>query len=107
MPKPTPTQQAVLYHGTRAPFRGGGGLVLPGADVGRENHNLGRSDRVYVTPDLELAWLYAEASKGRGKPKVLIVEPRSPLEVDDSTIGNEEQEAYSCAYAVVQKVLTR
>lgn len=95
-----------LYHGTRAGFRGKGGLVLPGAQLGKDNHGLSRSHKVYVTPDLELAWAYAEASKGKGAPKVLVVQPLSPLEVDDSTISGDEQEAFCCDQARVEKVLT-
>lgn len=93
-----------LYHGTRAPFRGSGGLVLPGARFGKDNHNLKRGEVVYVTPDLDLAKDYALACKGRGRAKVLEVMPHSPVEVDDSTVGGDEQESYTCPAASVVRV---
>lgn len=102
-------EQALLYHGTRAPFRGRGGLVLPGDETGRHAHPgmEYRSDYVYVTPDLDLAWAYAIAATGRGKPRVLVVLPGSPLLHDDSTIaGGEEQVSFRCTHAYVQKILT-
>lgn len=93
-----------LYHGTRRGF-GRGGRVLPGDLFGADNHGLGRSHVVYVTPDLELAKEYARAAKGRGAPKVLEVMPVDPLGIDDSTVGEEEQEAYTCSEAKVLKVV--
>lgn len=101
--------EPLLYHGTRAGFRGVGGLVLPGTEVGRHAHPgmEYRSDWVYVTPDLDLAWAYAYAARGRGKPKVLVVRPAGTLLNDDSTIGGgEEQVSFRCAYAFVARVLT-
>lgn len=97
-----------LYHGTRAGFRGRGGLVLPGNVVGRHNHPglEYRSDWVYLTPDLELAWDYAEAAKGRGKPKVLVVAPGGLLYHDDSTVNGAEQVSFRCESAIVRRVLT-
>lgn len=103
------SDEPVLYHGTRAGFRGKGGLVLPGMDVGRYNHPglEYRSDWVYVTPDLELAWDYAEACQGRGKPKVLVVRPNGMLYHDDSTLaGGYEQVSFRCESAIVAGVLT-
>jgi hypothetical protein len=100
------TETERLYHGTRAGF-GAGGVLFPGATPGvdRDNHGLGRSEWVYVTPDLDLAKDYAEAASGRGRPKVLEVVPCGPLEVDDSTVGGEAQEAYRCEWAwVVRRV---
>lgn len=96
-----------LYHGTRAPFRGRGGLVLPGNEVGRHCHPglEYRSDWVYVTPDFELAVEYAHAAVGRGKPKVLVVRPGSDMYVDDSTVNGEEQESYRVKYAIVERVI--
>lgn len=90
-----------LYHGTRVPF-GPGGLVLPGNEVGIDNHGLHRSHVVYVTPDLDLAVMYADAAAGDGPPRVFRVVPMSPLAVDDSTIEEgEEQEAFACEWARV------
>lgn len=100
--------EPLLYHGTRAGFRGSGGLVLPGEQVGRHNH-VGlehRSDWVYITPDLHLAWAYADVASGRGRPKVLVVRPGSGLLNDDSTIGGDEQISFRCTHAHVVRVLT-
>jgi hypothetical protein len=94
-----------LYHGTRAAFRGPGGLVLPGDEFGKDNHRLGRSDRVYVTPDLDLAKAYALGAKGRGRARVLEVTPMSPLTVDDSTVDGDEQETYATDAARVLRVV--
>ena len=98
-----------LYHGTRAGFRGPGGLVLPGVQVRRHKHPglEYRSDWVYLTPDLDLAWEYAEVAKGRGKAKVLVVAPWDMLFNDDSTIaGGVEQISFRCKGATVLRVLT-
>jgi len=95
-----------LYHGTRRPF-GAGGLVLPGNDVGVDNHGLGRSDTVYVTPDLGLAKQYAKAARGEGVPRVLSVRPWTALERDDSTIGGEEQRSFRTSAATVLAVVWR
>lgn len=101
----TPSYPPPLYHGTRAGFRGPGGLVLPGAMLGRENHAQGRSGVVYVTPDLDEAKLWAEASQGRGRAKVLQVRPMGIIGVDNSTLNGEEHEGYTCEAATVVKVV--
>ena len=85
-----------MYHGTRAGFRKGG-YVIPGDELGKDNHGLGRSDAVYLTPNYDEAEEWALSSKGRGRPKVLFVRPGGPLTVDDSTVGGEEHEGYRCA----------
>ena len=93
-----------FYHGTRRPF-GPGGLLLPGEKFGADNHGLGRSEWVYVTTELDLAIEYAKAAQGRGKAKVVQVQPWGEMFVDDSTIaGGEEQDSYKCEAA---KVLRR
>ena len=95
----------VFYHGTRRGFRSGG-VLLPAALTGApDNHGLGRTAVVYVTPDLELAWDYAEAALGRGRPKVLVVRPLGPLAVDESTCGGQEQASFACSWARVLRVL--
>lgn len=99
-------RRPVLYHGTRVAF-GRGGLVLPGDHVAADNHGLASSDWVYVTDDLDLAWHYAEVAAGDGEPRVLVVQPFGLIEVDDSTIGGEEQSAYRCEWARVVRVETR
>lgn len=62
-------QPTGLFHGTRAAFYGAGGVVLPGDLVGKDNHRLGRSDVVYITPDYDLAWQYALTCEGDGEPR--------------------------------------
>lgn len=89
-----------MFHGTRAAF-GVGGFVLPGDLFGIDNHGLGRSDAVYVTPDLELAKDYAEAAAGRGRPRVVEVIPYDPLTPDDSTVNGEWHESYRTPVAKV------
>lgn len=98
------SEAPVFYHGTRTPFRRGG-LVVPGVEVGKENHGLGRSDRVYITRTIGLAQVYAEVATGRGRPRVVEVRPLGPVEVDDSTVMGAEQDAWSCESAVVVAVL--
>lgn len=85
-----------LYHGTRAAYRGSGGLLLPGDDVGQDHHGLGRSAYVYMTPDREEAEAWARAAKGRNRPRVLTVMPMAPVENDDSTINGEEHYGVRC-----------
>lgn len=93
-----------LYHGTRRPFTKGG-IVLPGEEVNtEENHDLGRSDVVYVTPDLNLAWAYAGAAKDNGVPRVVEVHPLSALRLDNSTVNGKEQIAFTCESAFVVNV---
>jgi hypothetical protein len=94
-----------MYHGTRAGFRGKGGIVLPGEMFQKDNHHLGRSSWVYVTPDIDLAWSFAEASDGKGRPRVLMVRPIGKLEVDASTVAGENYEMYRCDSALVTQVL--
>lgn len=94
-----------FYHGTKAGFKGPNGYVFPGDNHGRDNWKLSRSNVVYVTLDLDLAWYYAEAATGRGKSKVLEVTPMSTLYIDDSTVEGEEQESYYCDYARVDRVI--
>lgn len=95
-----------LYHGTRIGVTKGA-LLLPGDQFDKDNHGLGRSDRVYLTTDLGLAWDYAEAASGRGRPKVCEVMPLGPLSVDDSTVGGDEQDSYVTDAAVVVRVIER
>ncbi len=89
-------QQPPLYHGTRAAFRGSGGLLLPGTCYDRDNHGLGRSDYVYMTPDRDEAAMWARAAQGRGRPRILTVMPMSPVEDDDSTVLGDEHQGVRC-----------
>lgn len=99
---------APLFHGTRAGFRGRGGLVLPARQTGRPVTEGGiredEGEHVYVTPDWNLAAEFARRANGRGHPKVLTVLPAGPLEVDWATFGGEEREAYRCEAAHVLAV---
>lgn len=81
----------VWYHGTRRGFRGGGYLfprawhgsagttapLTPGEKMPDDSDQY-----VYVTRSLDLAWVYAFHAAGRGRPKVLVVEPSGGLEPD-------------------------
>lgn len=102
------TNPPPLYHGTRAGFRGRGGLVLPAACTGRPVTLGGIRDdegeHVYVTPDRELAVAFAYLAGGKGRPRILTVLPLGPLEVDIATFGGEEREAYRCEAATVVAV---
>lgn len=73
----------LLYHGTRRPFRSKGGLLLPRAHHGGAGSSAPTNsappatavDWCYGTEDVLLAWAYAWAAPGRGKPRVLLVQP--------------------------------
>jgi len=95
---------AELFHGTRKPFKKGG-LVLPGDDVGIDNHALGRSSVVYVTPDFDLACDYAEQAVGSGTPRVVSVFPLGDLYPDRSTVGGVYVDSWCCDAAVVRSVV--
>lgn len=104
----------VFYHGTRKGFRGRGGLVIPRSSHGGPGTtaplNPGReqpadaADWVYLTTDLDLAWVYAWHAAGRGQPKVLAVRPLEALEPDPE--HSAAMTAWRCKAAVVDKVLT-
>jgi hypothetical protein len=98
--------EVTFYHGTRTEF-GRGGFLFPGDMVDKDNHALARSDVVYVTTDLGLAKAYAKASAGRGRPKVLEVVPMDTLREDDSTVGGQEQDSFTCPWAKVVRVVWR
>lgn len=94
-----------LYHGTRAAFRGPGGLVLPGEMFHKKNHPKGRNDLVFVTPDLDLAWDMANSSRGTGKPRVLVVQPFDLQDVN-TNLREYGYIEFGCTGAKVLKVLT-
>ena len=62
-------------------------------------------DWVYLTTDIDLAWVYAWHAPGRGAPRVLVVRP-----IDDSLEPDPEHSAamtaWRCKAASVTKVLT-
>lgn len=103
-----------LYHGTRAGYRGPGGLVLPRATHGGPGTsapvNAGQAAPadagrwVYATESLDLAWVYAWHAPGRGRPKVLVIEPRGTLEPDPE--HSPAMTAWRCEWATVSAVLT-
>lgn len=85
-----------LYHGTRAGFKAGG-FVFPADFTGhtpRAGGREGGTAYAYCTDDWDLAEWYAINSKGRGKPKVLTVEPTGPIEHDPSPYDGESEDQY-------------
>lgn len=93
-------QAPLLYHGTRVGFRKGG-FLFPQAFHGhapRPGHSGDESTRyAYATLDREMAEFYALNDKGRGRPKVLTVEPMGPCEPDPSRYDNEHGHQVRCA----------
>jgi hypothetical protein len=117
--KPRDVEQfagGVVFHGTRAPFRKGGWLfprsfykgLKEAARVTTAPVKPGRqpspdADKwVYVTTNEALAWVYAWHAPGRGKPRVLIVQPYGPIERDPE--HSVDMEAYRCPMAKVLDV---
>lgn len=106
--------EADWFHGTRRGFRGGGGLLVPrsvhGSTPTGAPVNVGRealsdaSQWVYLTRNLDLAWVYAWHASGRGKPKVLRVQPHGVIELDPE--HSARMDAWRCEWATVQHVLT-
>lgn len=106
------SSEVVFYHGTRAPFGPRGGLLLPGAETGQDNTTNSDDYRpgvtpyaathVYVTTDRELAEEFARRARGRGRPRVLIVQPWAPLIPDDATYNGEDRDdVFRCPAANV------
>jgi hypothetical protein len=94
-----------FYHGTRAGFRRGG-YLFPVDFHGKEarpGHVEGGTAWVYFTTDRETAEWYAFQAKGRGRAKVLTVEPMGAVLVDPSTFDYEEDQ-YRCEMARVVAV---
>lgn len=104
----------ILYHGTRRPF-GKRGLLLP-----RSEHdgpgtnaplNTGRTawpdadTWCYATEHVELAWAYAYAAPGRGRPRVLIVSPLDEY-IHRDPESSEESLCWRFKSAWVVEVLT-
>jgi len=96
-------QPVTWYHGTR---RGcsRGGYVIPRSAHGKEGTsapvNPGQQqpsdsgDYTYLTTSATLAWVYAWCAPGRGKPKVLTVEPMGNVYRDPE--HSPDMEAYRC-----------
>jgi hypothetical protein len=97
------SDEVVWFHGTRRgftrngwlfprAFHGGVGTSAP-LQPGRESP----ADSVgfiYITTDENLAWAYAYEAVGRGKPKVLVVEPQGEIEHDPE--HSHDMPAYRC-----------
>lgn len=106
------SEPPTMYHGTRAGYRGRGGLVLPRSKHGGKGTNAplkpGRTERadsadwVYLTSNKTLAWVYAWHAPGRGRPKVLTVMPLSEVFADPE--HSEDMEAFRCEAAHVLAV---
>lgn len=58
---------------------------------------------VYLTRDLDVAWHYAKAAAGRGKPRVLVLTPLSQPERDPEHGPNTD--AWRCQAATVSRVI--
>lgn len=101
-----------LYHGTRRGFTKRGLLMprtfhqskqvttaplMPGKQPREDSEQY-----VYVTTSKILAWAYAWAATGRGRPRVLTVAPLGPVWPDPE--HSVDMEAYRCEAAVVVDV---
>lgn len=101
------------FHGTRRGFTRGG-YLFPRNDHGGPGTtaptNPGMTspedsaDWVHITRDPVLAWAYAWSAPGRGKPKVLTVEPHGPVEDDPE--HSVRMDAWRCEWAKVVAVDT-
>lgn len=96
------------FHGTRASLTRGdvvlprkehGGPPTSGPLIPGGQRLLASDDYVYITRRHKLAWAYAHASGGRGKPIVLIVEPQGTVEPDPE--HSTHMHAYRCKSAQV------
>ena len=97
------------FHGTRAGFRGHGGILLPKAQTQAEgttaplNPGMRSPDDAghwcYITRDREVAEYYAEHAIGRGRPKVLVVQPHGLVERDVE--HGPRTDAWRCEWATV------
>lgn len=79
---------------------GAGGTSAP-TSPGRESPE-GAGAWTYLTTDLTLAWVYAWHAPGRGKPKVLTVQPHGSIEPDPE--HSPHMKAWRCEWAKVESV---
>ena len=103
----------VWYHGTRAGFSRGG-VLFPRTWHGKAGTtaptNPGQASPadapgwVYITTNINLAWVYAFHGVGRGRPKVLTVAPHGQVEADPE--HSPDSDAYRCEWASVTAVST-
>ena len=97
------------FHGTRRGF-GRGGFLTPASFHGAGQANRlddydGAEGYVFLTPDREVAEMFARSAKGRGRPKVLTVEPTADVEPDHATLGGEDGSLFrSSGWAKILKV---
>lgn len=81
-----------LFHGTRAGFKRGG-FLFPVAFHGTHQRpgHVGEdsTEFIYLTDDRDQAAAYAYDHPGRGRPKILTVQPSGPIERDPSTFDGE------------------
>lgn len=105
--------QTHLFHGTRRGFTKGGWLFPRTMHAGAATSaptNPGRqpladsAEWVYLTEDIDVAWAYAWAAPGRGKPKVVEVEPHGRIEPDPE--HSPAMRAWRAESAVVRRVHT-
>lgn len=92
------------YHGTRRGFTRGGYVTDREFHQGAQTSaplKPGRQspedvvEHTYLTTNPVVAWVYAWHAPGRGKPKVLRVEPMGPVSPDPE--HSPAMEAYRCA----------
>lgn len=105
------TSRPRFFHGTRRHFTQGG-YLFPRGDHGAEGTgapvNPGMESPedaaqwVFVTEDIDVAWAYAWVAPGRGKPKVLEVEPIGAIEPDPE--HSPAMRAWRCEWAKVTRV---
>lgn len=99
-----------FYHGTRRGFTKRGILVPrsqhggPGTSAPATRQYARALGMVHATEIEELAWVYAWHAPGRGRPKVLVLEPHGMMEPDPE--HSPEMKAWSIEWATVVDVLT-
>jgi hypothetical protein len=100
-----------LYHGTRRGFQRGGLLIPRSAHKGKGTEAPlipGRKSPtdaaayVYVTTSKIVAWVYAWHAVGRGRPRVLTVQPLSDVWLDPE--HGPDMEAHRVTAACVLSV---
>lgn len=86
---PTPFEEhepGILLHGTRADLQSGD-VLTPGMPA---NYGVDRvANHVYVTATLDAAAWGAELARGRGRPRIYVVEPTGSLE-DDPNVTDKK-----------------
>ena len=106
------TTEPMFLHGTRRGFKPGG-VLLPRAQHGGQGTNAPVNpgatpppdavNWVYLTTALDVAWLYAHHAPGRGKPKVLVMQPHGTVEPDPE--HSAAMSAWRAEWATVTRVM--